>query len=225
MSQVTEFTGTVSIVPSTPGTNGHGPPVIIEDNEPEPSTFLNYLPAIYSADPFVGRFLRIFEDVLNPVQIMVDNQPYYFDPMTAPRDLLDWLGMWVDLDEGNDWALPKKRALVAAAAVLYRMRGTKAGIKKHLGIYAGSGSLTLVNERTNGFRLDPDSRLGVNTSIGEERPLIFTVTVAVDDPDEIEMDTLRAILEADKPVETAYILRLVKSGVPPAPPVTKGGKK
>jgi phage tail-like protein len=143
---------------------------------------------------------------------MVDNQPYYFDPMTAPKELLDWMAMWVDLDEGDDWALPKKRALVAAAPVLYRMRGTKAGIKKHLGIYAGAGGLTLVNERTNGFRLDSDSRLGVNTSIGEEREHVFTVTVAVHDPDELDMDTLRGIIDADKPVETAYILRMVKMG-------------
>ena len=212
MTQITELGGSMALVPKKPGTNGHGPPIVIEVEEPEPSDLLRYLPAIFSADPFVGRFLRIFEDVLTPVQVMVDNQPYYFDPLTAPKDLLDWMAIWVDLDEGSDWSIPKKRALVAAAAVLYRMRGTKEGIKRHLGIYAGTGGLTLVNERTNGFRLVGDSRLGINTSIGEDRPQVFTVTVAVEDPGELDPDTLKAIIEADKPVETAYILRLVKVG-------------
>jgi hypothetical protein len=92
------------------------------------------------------------------------------------------------------------------------MRGTKAGIKRHLGIYAGSSNLTLVNERTNGFRLDADSRLGLNTSIGEDREHVFTVTVAVSDPGELDIDTLKAIIEADKPVETSYVLRVVKTG-------------
>ena len=168
------------------------------------------MPAIYSSDPFVGRFLRIFEDVLTPIQFMVDNQPYYFDPLTSPVDLLNYMAFWVDLDEGGDWAMPKRRALVAAAAVLYRMRGTKTGIKRHLRIYAGG--LTLINERTNGFRLDGDSRLGVNTSIGEDRPHVFTVTIAVPNPKELDIETLRAIIDADKPVETAYILRVVKAG-------------
>src|SRR5215216_5434144 len=123
MANVTELGGSMALVPKKPGTNGHGPPIIMDGEEPEASDLLRYLPAIFSADPFVGRFLRIFEDVLTPVQVMVDNQPYYFDPLTAPKELLDWMGIWVDLDEGSDWALPKKRALVDAAAVLYRMRG------------------------------------------------------------------------------------------------------
>src|SRR5438876_2866308 len=111
-------------LPAGPSLNGHGAPTF-QHGEPEASSYLKYLPAIYSSDSFVGRFLRIFEDVLGPIQVMVDNQPYYFDPMTAPKDLLNLLAFWVDLDEGADWPLPKRRALVAAAPILYRMRGTK----------------------------------------------------------------------------------------------------
>ncbi len=182
-------------------------PLFPDGQEPEPSKYLRYLPAIYSADPFVGRFLRIFEDVLEPISIMVDNQPYYFDPMTAPLDLLEWLAFWVDMDdEADDWPLPKKRALVAAAAFIYRMRGTGTGLKKHLGIYAGEPPLIM--ERTNGFRLHPDARLGVNTSIGQNLARTFTVTVIVSDPQEIDADTVCELIEADKPVETSYVLRV-----------------
>jgi phage tail-like protein len=166
------------------------------------------LPAIYSEDPFAGRFLRIFEEVLGPISEMVDTLPYYSDPMTAPLAMLEYMTHWVDLTEGEDWTLPKRRALVVAAAVLYRMRGTKLGIKRHLSIY--SGGLTLIIERTNGFRLDPDARLGINTTIGENRPGIFTVTVAVADPEDLDAETLKSIIEADKPVETSYVLRVVK---------------
>src|SRR5436190_168880 len=123
-------------VPAGPSMNGHGAPGFAT-GEPEPSSYLKYLPAIYSSDGFAGRFLRIFEDVLGPIQVMVDNQPYYFDPMTAPLALLDYMETWVDLDdEADDWPMPKRRALVAAIAALYRMRGTQAGIKRHIGIYA-----------------------------------------------------------------------------------------
>ncbi|MDQ3928726.1 MAG: phage tail protein, partial [Chloroflexota bacterium] len=127
--------------------------------------------------------------------------------MEAP-DLLDWMGVWVDLDEGDDWPLNRRRALVAAAPSIYRMRGTRGGVKKHLSIY--TGGMVLIEERTNGFRLDGDTRLGINSSIGENRPGIFTVTIAVPNPDDLDINTIRAIIEADKPVETGYILRVVK---------------
>lgn len=282
---------TAPAIPPGPATNGHKQPPFPDGEEPAPSSYLRYLPAIFTADEFVGRFLRIFEDVLQPISAMVDNQPYYWDPLTTPgpaslqpdgeqgedgvvenvrgflagsaygsgahsvtgskngtaratngtypaaslnglqalhsngamrapvtpfdsesTGLLDWMGKWVDMDdEADGWPLPRKRALIEAAAVLYRMRGTEAGIKLHLGIY--SAGLVLIEERTNGFRLEKDSRLGINTSIGESRPRTFTVTVALPDPEALDADTLRAIIEADKPVETTYILRIVKLGV------------
>lgn len=196
-------------IPPGPVRNGHSAPAFPGGVEPEPSTYLKYLPAIYSGDGFAGRFLRIFESILGPVQVMVDNQPYYFDPMTAPVDLLNFMEVWVNLDdEADDWPMPKRRALVAAIAALYRMRGTMAGIKRHVGIYAGG--MTLLQDRTSGFRLDSDARLGLNTSIGEDRPHTFTITVAVPNPRELDMETLRSIIEADKPVESSYILRVVK---------------
>jgi phage tail-like protein len=211
--KLTSLAGTIEPsppqIPTGPATNGHAVPGFPGGAEPEPSSYLKYLPAIYSSDSFAGRFLRIFEEILGPIQVMVDNQPYYFDPMTAPVALLDWLEFWVNLDdEADDWPMPKRRALVAAIAALYRMRGTGAGIKRHVGIYAGG--LPLLQDRTNGFRLDPDARLGLNTSIGEDRPHTFTVTVAVPDPRDLDMETLTSIIEADKPVETSYILRVVK---------------
>ncbi len=218
-----EFGSNITVAQTPPSvpiemrTNGHAAPLFPDGQEPEASSYLKYLPSIYSADPFVGRFLRIFEDVLNPVSVMVDNQPYYFDPMTSPVDLLKWLAFWVDVDdEGNDWTLPKKRALVEAAATLYRLRGTKAEIKRHLSIY--TGGMQLIMERTNGFRLEPDARLGLNTSIGENRPATFTVTIAVPNPKDLDIGTMRSIIEADKPVNTQYVLRVVKLE-------TKGRKK
>jgi len=213
MTQLTELANTASMAERRPAMDGQIIPAGQRDLQDavetiDPSDLLKYLPAIYSADPFVGRFLRIFEDVLTPVQEMVDNQPYYFDPMTAPVDVLDYMADWVDLDEGDDWTLEKRRALVEAAAGLYRLKGTKEGIRRHLGIYASG--MMFVLERSQGFRLDADARLGLNTSIGENRPRVFSVTIVVPDPGELDMDTIRSIIDADKPVDTSYVLRVVK---------------
>src|SRR5262249_54542109 len=84
-----------------PSTNGRGPNGLAingrhqvalgfpEGETPEPSPLLRFLPALYSMpeNEFAGRFLSIFENVLDPISLMVDNQPYYFDPMLAPREV------------------------------------------------------------------------------------------------------------------------------------------
>jgi phage tail-like protein len=232
MTQIKDLKALARIEPTSPNglaTNGHGEPglatngyrqlgsVFPDGEPPEASEYVKLLPAIYSLadNEFAGRFLRIFEHVLDPIQVQVDNQPYYFDPMLAPRDVLDYMAMWVGLDpeEAEDWPLARRRARVAAAATLYRLRGTRQGIKQHVGIY--SGGLPLIQERTNGFRLDPDARLGVNTQIGDDRPRHFVVTIAVERPDELDMDTLRQIIDRDKPVDTSYALRVVPITVTP----------
>ena len=65
--------------------------------------YLKYLPAIYSEDEFFGRFLMIFESVLGPVEEMVDNLAYYFDPGTSPEELLPWLASWMEVEMDPNW--------------------------------------------------------------------------------------------------------------------------
>src|SRR4051794_40886726 len=222
MTSLSELANSVSVTPGVQSTNGHALALRspqAEGTTLEPSNLLNFLPAIYAARSLdfsgedtsyvdMGQFLRIFEDVLNPISEMVDNQPYYFDPMTAPVDILNYMAEWVDLDEGDEWTLDRRRALVEAAAGLYRIRGTKEGIRRHLGIYAQG--LVFILEGTQGFRLDSDARIGLNTVIGENRPRVFNVTVVVADPTELDVDPLRTLLDKDKPVDTTYVLRVVK---------------
>lgn len=193
-----------------PPSNGHHPmqPGELADGQIAPSSYLRLLPSIYAEDDFAGRFLRIFEDVLDPISVMVDNQPYYFDPLVAPPALLDWLAVWVDLSEGDNWPLRRRRALVAAAAALYRMRGTAAGLKRHVSLFTGAP--TLLMERTTGFRLSADALLGLNTTIGDDRLHTFTVTVLARDPESLDLETVRAIIDAGKPVETTYVLRVAR---------------
>jgi len=39
-------------------------------------------------DEFIGRFLLIFENILKPIEKMVDNLAFYLDPLTSPAALL-----------------------------------------------------------------------------------------------------------------------------------------
>ena len=92
------------------------------------STYLKFLPAIYSESDFLGRFLMIFESIMGPLEGMSDNLKYYFDPGTTPSELLPWLASWIDLVLDESWPLERRRRLVKSAVELYQWRGTRHGL-------------------------------------------------------------------------------------------------
>ena len=140
-----------------PSTNGHSDSI-------GASRYLDYLPAIYRDDDFMGRFLLIFESVLGPIESTVGNLPLYFDPRLAPEAVLPWLASWVGI--ALDPALPvaRRRELVARAAELYRWRGTRRGLSEYLRIC--TGVVPEISEHIAGMRLDPETKLGDGTRLG-----------------------------------------------------------
>src|SRR5882757_3303547 len=76
------------------------------------SSYLQYLPAPFHADPFVGRFLLIFESILSPIERTIDNVATYFDPRLTPPELLPWLASWVGLELDENWPIAQQRQLV-----------------------------------------------------------------------------------------------------------------
>ena len=98
------------------------------------SSYLEYLPALYQDDEFMGQFLLIFESILKPVDNTVGNLELYFDPQMIPEPLLPWLSSWVDLALDPTWPLERRRELVKSAAELYRWRGTRRGLAEYLRI-------------------------------------------------------------------------------------------
>ncbi len=105
-------------------------------------SYLQYLPAVYQADPvskdFLERFLSIFETVLGSVETKIDHIAEYFDPDGVPdRRFLEWLASWVDMSFYQDWSLETRRRLLRHASELYRQRGTPAGLKQILWLIFG----------------------------------------------------------------------------------------
>ena len=168
------------------------------------SSYLKYLPAIYADSDFMGRFLMIFESVLSPIQNVVDNVSYYFDPALTPQELLPWLASWVDVVLDESWPIERRRALVASAVELYQWRGTRRGMREYLRVYTGVEPG--ITEESGGFPLNDNARLGLNTSLGSGQHNVFTVTLELDDPDSLNVQHIKTIIEAEKPAHAAYRL-------------------
>jgi phage tail-like protein len=105
---------------------------------PRPS-YLRYLPSIYREDErsaeFLDRLLSIFEVFHSELDAVRDHLAGLFDPRSVPPEALDWLAGWLGLVLDRRWPEPRRRALVAAAARLYKRRGTLRGLDEFLRLY------------------------------------------------------------------------------------------
>ena len=157
---------------------------------PDRSRYLQYLPPIYHADPFVGRFLLAFEGLLAPIELTVGNFDLYLDPRTAPAFFLDQLAGWVGLTLDEKWPLEKRRAVLAKAAELYRRRGTRWSLARHLEIYTG---------------ITPE------ISEPEDQPFHFRVLLRVPRGQEVDRATVERIIVANKPTHTTFALEILRA--------------
>ncbi len=160
------------------------------------SNYLKYLPAIYSADDFMGRFLMIFESILSPIDRTVGNLHYYFDAQMTPPELLPWLASWLGLVLDERWPEVQRRALILAAVELYQWRGTRRGLSEFLRLYTG---------------LTPEIiEHGVGRRGATEADVFrFTVRLRVADPAVVDRTVVEAVIEAEKPAHTGYTLEIV----------------
>ena len=185
-----------------------------------PSRLLDYLPAIYQTDPFIGEFLLAFEKVLLGREDDVafcykdgtlvgrdrlEEQPdicyqgleqtiaqlaTLFDPQNTPEEFLSWLAGWTALSLRSDLQLQSQRDFIAKIVQRYRFRGTKANLQELLKI------LLIVAPEVEETDL----------------PHFFEVNVQLpplSTPEELrelgrQIDIARSIIELEKPAHTDY---------------------
>jgi phage tail-like protein len=174
------------------------------------SSYLEYLPAMYRHDEFMGQFLLIFESILKPIENTVSNLPLYFDPLMTPESLLSWLSFWLDVTTDPTWPVERRRELLTSVAELYRWRGTKRGLTEYLRIY--TGSVPEISEYIPGMQLDHGTKLGIDTKLGSSgEGNHFTVTLELTNPSEVNINTVKTIIETQKPAHTVYTLQIKRT--------------
>ncbi len=159
------------------------------------SSYMQYLSPVYHDDEFIGRFLLIFESILDPLERMIDQIHLYFDPRLTPEALLPWLATWVDLVLNENWPDDRRRALIRSAASLYQWRGTRRGMIDYIRLFSGIEPIIV----------EPGDETPDGIPLPEH---IFKVILDVPAGSEIDRELLEAIVESEKPAHTAYILEI-----------------
>jgi phage tail-like protein len=148
------------------------------------SRYLDDLPGIYhDEEAFLGRYLKIFETLWEPLEQRQDHISLYFDPRTCPTRMLDWFAGWLGF--ALDSALPEgsRRALLAEAIWLLRWRGTRAGLARLIELCTGQ---------------TPE----IFTEAGS--PPVIVVRLARPHNPEVTAELVERLIEANKPAHCAY---------------------
>jgi phage tail-like protein len=193
------------------------------------SSYLQQLPAIFSEDPFLGRFLLAFEQVLTGLPGLAGREAEpasgleeiigviaaLFDPKETREDFLPWLAGWVALGLRADWTEAQKRDFLANIVQLYRRRGTGENLAELLRIYTGLSPV--ITAAGTDFQIGVHSTIGEDTQIGGAPPYFFHVSVTMPNPDPETLDRQRqiatALIELQKPAYTAFELDIVHNSM------------
>lgn len=182
------------------------------------SSYLQYLPSILQADPFLGHFLLAFERVLSSsdpldrssiaLEEYIDRISTYFNPGSetdpentkTPSEFLPWLAGWVALSLRDDWGEETKRQFIREIVPLYRQRGTKTGLENILKLYLRSYGFP---EKVEIFEFFESDNL----------PDYFQVQLTIPNQDlDLYWRTAKialAIIDQEKPSHTFYSLKIL----------------
>lgn len=186
------------------------------------SSLLDYLPPVFSEDPFLGRFLLAFESILLKRLADEEAQPgkgleetiagihNYFDAQNTPEEFLEWLSNWVVFSLRADWKPEQKRDFLAQAINLYGKRGTKEYLEQVIRIY--SKSTPEIIETPDALFMVGRAKVGADTWISDAKPYHFTLKVTIPETTLTEIvrqeEIVRALAEAHKPAHATYELDL-----------------
>jgi phage tail-like protein len=160
------------------------------------------LPGLYADDRFAQRLCQGLDEVLAPVLATLDCLPAYFDPGTAPRDLLEWLAGWVGLAAATDVPDSRRRQLIAAAARLWALRGTPFAIKTIVELTTGYTPEIEESGRTH-WSQEPETSWPA-TPVPE-----LVVRLRTADP-HVEEPQLTALITAFAPAHIPWRLELLR---------------
>lgn len=150
------------------------------------SNWMQYLPAIYGDDEFLGRYLLIFESILSPLIWTIDSFDLLLSPDTAPRNWLQWLAGWFDMLLLPELPIERQREIMRQMGWLFMRRGTPSGLKRLLELY-----------------------FGVIPEIIEEEPCHFVVRLPLSQSDvELASDVADRLIESQKPAFASYKLEI-----------------
>lgn len=153
------------------------------------------LPAALRADPFLCRFLRIFQEVSDGVQVHAHALVDIVDVSVTPVEMVRWIGTWLGIDS-VDPSMPdeRQRRLVRGMGRLAPWRGTARGLQALLELVTGAT-----------VRVEDSGRVVVPGEAVTDRRFVW---VDIENAAGCTDEYLTALVAAELPPNVGYALRV-----------------
>ena len=168
-----------------------------------PHPLLHVLPGVFQDGDFTARFLSAFDDALAPVFSTLDNLGAYFDPDTAPPDMLAFVGSWVGASCEEKTPLSMQRIAVREAVHAHRRRGTVTGLAQVVRHLTG-GEVEAFDSGATAWSNTPRSDLPGSF------PAAVKVRIAVEEPDSIDIGLIRSVVTEAIPPYVAVEIEVIR---------------
>lgn len=89
-------------------------------------------------DPFLVRFMGVFQDLADTVHEQVNALPHAFDPTVAPEPMVRLMGSWMGLAIDSSLSTQLQRRLVLEYSQVLPWRGTCHGLERLLRAVTGT---------------------------------------------------------------------------------------
>ncbi|MEO5832700.1 MAG: phage tail protein [Nakamurella sp.] len=155
------------------------------------------LPAVYREDHFAQALCEALDEVLAPVISTLDSLPAYFDPATAPDDMLGWLATWMGIVVDRHQSAARQRQLVQTGAEVLQWRGTVRGVRG--AVHSLFGAYPEIDEPGSvTWSVDPTA------AVPDPRHPELVVRLGVADPAAFDLRRLDALVMIVKPAHIEH---------------------
>jgi phage tail-like protein len=155
------------------------------------------LPAVYRDDAFAQNLCAALDEVLAPVIVTLDSLPAYFDPATAPDDMLTWLATWMGIVIDRHQSASRQRQLVQTGVEVLKWRGTVRGVRGAVrGLFGAAPEISEPGDTA--WSSEPGSPMPA------ERQTELVVRLGVADPNGFDIRRLDALVMIVKPAHIQH---------------------
>jgi phage tail-like protein len=149
--------------------------------------YMRDLPVIFHDQDFLHRYLMILETIWEPLEWRQDHVQMYFDPRTAPVELLSWISSWLGFPAPPHWPEARRRRVLLEAIDLMRWRGTEYGLSRTIELCTGLIPIIVLDDK---------------------QPHIFNIRVNPPEGVTAPVDLLHELIQTHKPAACAYTLEV-----------------
>ena len=177
-------------------------------------TWMRHLPEVYQAsdkDHFLERYLAVFQSLYESMNDRIRGIPGMLDVDRTDGEYLIWLAGWLDIAGSQMWSSEKLRQLLRQAVSLYKMRGTREGIRRMIRLYTGGEAWIVEHHQLEPYMEDEGSRQALTKLYGSSADQISIIMEKAYVPTQEAYHSLLRVIEEMKPAQIEVDLVILES--------------